>query len=78
MSRRPKIPREVLYEDTIPGGAHWSMLMRQGMILRLVDIEGGANSGMLFCNPSDQLERYYARDSLKGQARFMLCDGHCR
>ncbi|MGB5280134.1 MAG: DUF1989 domain-containing protein, partial [Arenicellales bacterium] len=77
MSRKPKNPREVLYEDTIPGGAHWSMLMRQGMILRLVDREGGANAGMLFFNPTDHLERYNAPDTLKCQHTFKLGKGHC-
>ena len=28
---------EILYEDEIPGGAHWSMLMRAGTCLRLID-----------------------------------------
>lgn len=77
MSRRTKIPREVLYEDTIPGGAHWSMQMRQGTVLRLIDKTGGANVGMLFYNPSNYLERYNAPDTLKCQHTFKLTKGHC-
>ena len=68
---------DILYEDTIPGGAHWSMLMRRGTSLRLIDSEGGANVGMLFYNPSNYLERYNAPDTLKCQHTFKLTKGHC-
>lgn len=67
----------LIYEDQIPGGAHWSMLMRRGTLLRLTDVEGGANVGMLFYNPQDHLERYNAPDSLKCQHTFKLTKGHC-
>src|SRR5206468_3843044 len=29
------------YEDTLPGAAHWSLLVRRGRLLRLIDREGG-------------------------------------
>ena len=77
MSRRTQNPREVLYEDIIPGGAHWSMQMRQGTVLRLIDEQGGANVGMLFFNPTNNLERYNAPDTLKCQHTFKLTKGHC-
>ncbi len=69
--------KEIMYEDTIPGGAHWSLLMRRGTTLRLIDKEGGANVGMLFYNPLDKLERYNAPDTLKCQHTFKLTKGHC-
>jgi urea carboxylase-associated protein 2 len=68
---------EILYEDQIPGGAHWSMLMRKGTCLRLIDVEGGANVGMLFYNPMNKLERYNAPDTLKCQHTFKLTRGNC-
>ncbi len=37
--------QSILYQDCIPGGAHWSMLMRRGTQLRLTDVEGGAKPG---------------------------------
>jgi uncharacterized protein len=67
----------LMYEDRLEGGAHWSMLMRRGTRLRLIDIEGGANVGMLFYNPLDKLERYNAPDTLKCQHTFKLTKGHC-
>lgn len=69
--------KDVLYQDTLPGGAHWSMLMRKGTTLRLIDQEGGANVGMLFYNPENTLERYNAPDTLKCQHTFKLTKGHC-
>lgn len=66
-----------LYEEEIPGGAHWSMLMRHGTTLRLIDKTGGANVGMMFYNPSNYLERYNAPDTLKCQHTFKLTQGHC-
>ncbi len=70
-------PGTVLYQDKLGGGCHWSMLMRKGTILRIVDEEGGANVGMLFFNPENLLEKYNAPDTLKCQHTFKLTKGHC-
>tara|TARA_R110000850_G_scaffold70053_8_gene155352 strand:+ start:8814 stop:9545 length:732 start_codon:yes stop_codon:yes gene_type:complete len=67
----------ILYEEVLPGGAHWSMELRRGSLLRLIDVEGGANVGMLFYNPRNPLERYNAPDTLKCQHTFKLTQGHC-
>lgn len=67
----------ILYKDTLAGGKHWSMRMRRGTSLRLIDIEGGANVGMLFYNPENLLEKYNAPDTLKCQHTFKLTKGHC-
>jgi urea carboxylase-associated protein 2 len=68
---------DVLHEDEIPGGKHWSFTIRRGTTLRLIDREGGANVGMLLYNPQDPLERYNAPDTLKCQHTFKLTAGHC-
>lgn len=68
---------EVFYKDRIPGGAHWSMEMRRGTQITLIDDTGGANVGMLFYNPRNLLERYNAPDTLKCQHTFKLTKGHC-
>ncbi|WP_459581258.1 urea amidolyase associated protein UAAP1 [Dickeya oryzae] len=65
------------YHTELPAGSHWSLLMRRGTALRLTDIEGGANVGMLFYNPENTLERYNAPDTLKCQHTFRLTTGHC-
>ena len=63
--------------DTLPGGKHWSMMLWRNSRLKLTDIEGGANVGMLFYNPLNLLERYNAPDTLKCQHTFKLTEGHC-
>lgn len=68
---------EPLYDDTLPGGAHWSFIARRGVTLRLVDRDGGANVAMLAYNPSNALERLNLPDSLKCQHTFRLTAGHC-
>ncbi|GAB7266495.1 hypothetical protein DZS_03190 [Dickeya ananatis] len=65
------------YLTELPAGSHWSLLMRRGTALRLTDIEGGVNVGMLFYNPENTLERYNAPDTLKCQHTFRLTTGHC-
>jgi urea carboxylase-associated protein 2 len=65
------------YDMLIEGGKHWSLNLRAGLRLRLVDQTGGANVGMLFYNPRNLLERYNAPDTLKCQHSFKLTRGHC-
>lgn len=67
---------ELLYEDTLPGGRHWSFLMKRGHTLRLIDVEGGANVGMLLYNPQNPLERINVPDTLKCQHTFRLTTGN--
>lgn len=68
---------DLIYSDVLPGGKHWSMTMRHNTRLRLTDLDGGANVGMLFYNPVNLLERYNAPDTLKCQHTFKLTQGHC-
>lgn len=70
-------PGTVLYEARLAAACHWSMLMRKGTSLRLIDEQGGANVGMLFYNPVNLLERYNAPDTLKCQHTFKLTRGNC-
>ena len=69
--------KDPIYADTLPGGKHWSLVMRRTTRLKLTDVEGGANVGMLFYNPYNTLERYNAPDTLKCQHTFKLTRGHC-
>jgi len=68
---------EILFEEEIDGGKHWSFVIKRGMGMRLIDRRGGANVGMLFYNPLNPLERYNAPDTLKCQHTFKLTRGHC-
>jgi len=66
----------ILWQETIPGGNHWSGLIRRGMALRITDAEGGANLSALFYNPEDKLERYNMPDTLKAQHTAFLTTGN--
>lgn len=66
-----------LYDYTVPGGHHWSFRMRRNRALRLTDVEGGGNLGMLIFNPEQLLERYNAPDTMKAQQTFRLTQGNC-
>lgn len=65
------------YTTKIDGGSHWSLVVRRGVQLRLTDLEGGANVGMMFYNPMLLSERYNAPDTLKCQHTFKLTKGNC-
>ena len=71
------IDKNVIYETVIDGGKHWSLSVTEGTVLRLTDVDGGANVGMLLYNPQNLLERYNAPDTLKCQHTFKLTRGHC-
>ena len=66
-----------IYTTELPGASHWSLIMRRGTEMRITDLEGGANVGMLFYNPHNLLERYNAPDTLKCQHTFKLTRGNC-
>ena len=46
-------------------------------MLRLTDLEGGANVSALLYNAAEPIERYNMPDTLKGQHTFQLTAGHC-
>jgi len=55
----------------------WSQVIRRGKTLRLTDLEGGLNVGMLLYNADNPLERYNMPDTLKGQHIFFLTHPFC-
>lgn len=69
--------RSIEYTTELKSGSHWSLRVRRGTIMRLSDVSGDANVGMLFYNPEDLLERYNAPDTLKCQHTFKLSRGNC-
>lgn len=68
--------QHTIWQEAIPGGCHWSGIVRRGMTLRLTDIDGGANAAVLFYNQEEKLERYNMADTLKSQHTFYLTKGH--
>lgn len=70
-------PYPVLAEELLPGGGHRSFVLRRGRLLRLTDLEGGANVSMLLFNAREKTERLNLPDSLKCQYTARLTRGHC-
>ncbi len=68
--------KSLLWQEDIPGGCHWSGIVRRGTTLRLTDVDGGANAAVLFYNREEKLERYNMADTLKSQHTFCLTKGH--
>lgn len=69
--------RPTLYEETVPGGGHTSFVLKRGQLLRVTDIEGGANVSLLLFNATEKSERLNLPDTLKGQHTAKLTAGHC-
>ncbi len=66
----------LLWKEAVPGGCHWSGIVRRGTTLRLEDVDGSANAAVLFYNYEEKLERYNMADTLKSQHTFRLTKGH--
>lgn len=71
----PFSPERVLWQENLPGGGHWSALLRRGNTLRLTDLEGNANVSALFYNQEEKSERYNMPDTLKAQHTAFLTKG---
>ena len=67
----------VFAEDLLPGGGHLSFILKRGQLLRLTDLEGGANVSLTMFNANEKSERLNLPDSLKCQHTAKLTTGHC-
>lgn len=66
----------ILCEETLPGGGLWSWRLRRHCTLRLVDLEGGANVGLMTYQAEQPLDRLKLPDTLKAQYTARLTRGH--
>ena len=66
-----------ILEKTLHGAGMWSAVISRGKRLRLTDLDGGANVGMLLYNALERQERYNMPDTLKGQHIFYLREPYC-
>ncbi len=67
----------ILDEEVLPGGGHTSFVLARGQLLRITDIEGGANVSLLLFSARDHSERLNLPDTLKCQHTVRLTAGHC-
>src|SRR5581483_10118040 len=66
-----------LYTKTLHHAGMWSAVISRGKSLRLTDLAGGANVGLLLYNADLPVERYNMPDTLKGQHIFYLRHPYC-
>ena len=69
--------RPTLYEEFVPGGGHTSFVLKRGQLLRITDLEGGANVSLLLLSAAEKSERLNLPDTLKCQHTAKLTAGHC-
>lgn len=66
----------MLFEEYVPGGGMWSGIVRRHTTLRLTDLEGGANVGLMSYRAAQPLDRQNLPDTLKAQYTAKLTRGH--
>jgi urea carboxylase-associated protein 1 len=76
-ARRPSplLPGEALFRQIIPAGDYWIDSMKQGQVLRIVDVEGNQSADTLFYNAADVTDRYSAVDTIRAQRNVYLSCG---
>jgi urea carboxylase-associated protein 2 len=66
-----------LFTKVLTHAGMWSGVIGRGRTLRLTDLEGGANVGLLLYNADLTVERYNMPDTLKGQHIFHVRHPYC-
>jgi urea carboxylase-associated protein 2 len=67
---------KILFNETVPGGGMWSFVLRRHLTLRIIDLEGGANVGLMAYQSENPLNRLNLPDTLKAQYTAKLTRGH--
>jgi urea carboxylase-associated protein 2 len=66
----------LLFEEHLPAGGLWSWVLRRHTTLRITDLEGGANVGLMAYNAKAPTDRLNLPDTLKSQYTARLTRGH--
>jgi hypothetical protein len=73
----PSVATTPVYSKHLTRAGMWSNVLSRGKTLRLTDLEGGANVGILLYHANVTTERYNMPDTLKGQHIFYLRHPYC-
>jgi urea carboxylase-associated protein 1 len=68
-------PQTAVLDEICPAGEPWMQRLRQGQVLRILDLEGNQAVDTLFYNANDPEERYSAVDTLQRQRNIYLTTG---
>jgi urea carboxylase-associated protein 1 len=66
------LPGEAMFRQLVPAGDYWIDTVKQGQVLRIVDVEGNQSADTLFFNAADVAERYSAVDTMREQRNVYL------
>lgn len=66
---------ETIFRETVNAGDYWLYELKQGNVLRIVDLEGNQAVDTLFFNAADPHDRYSAVDTLRAQGNVYLTAG---
>ena len=71
------MPSAPVFSKSLDHAGLWSGVISRGKTLRLTDLAGGANVGLLLYNSEQTTERYNMPDTLKGQHIFHVRAPYC-
>jgi uncharacterized protein len=66
----------VVEDRVVPAGEPWTRVLKQGQILRIVDLEGRQAVDFLCYNAANPEERYNAADTMKYAKTIFITRGH--
>ncbi|WP_437557097.1 urea amidolyase associated protein UAAP2 [Acidithiobacillus sulfuriphilus] len=68
-------PIDAVYDKALAAGESWLHEVKEGQILRILDLEGNQAVDTLFYNAHDPSERYSAVDTIRAQNNLYLTAG---
>lgn len=66
---------KAVYNEKIAAGVPWSMVVKKGQSIRIIDLEGCQAVDTLFYNANDHEERYSAPDTVREQGSIFVTTG---
>ena len=75
MTGAKELAGRVLVDEIVPAGRPWGHVVRQGEILRLVDLEGQQAVDFLCFDAADPSDRYCATNTIKVQGNIYVEKG---
>jgi len=75
-SDRASVPGRVVDDRVLAPGLEWAGVVRAGLVLRIVDLEGRQAVDFLCYRADDPSERYNAADTMKLAGTIFLTTGH--
>ncbi|MGO8865787.1 MAG: DUF1989 domain-containing protein [Alphaproteobacteria bacterium] len=76
MTAQENSARRTLLDEVVPAGKPWSGIVKQGQLLRIVDLDGRQAVDFLCYNARDSEERYHAPNTIKASGTIFLTKGH--